>query len=289
MIGEALRAALAGQLGSGPCDCAPVGGGDINRAFRVETSDEVAFLKLNAPDLAGMFAAEAAALEEIAASGSLRVPAVLAHGVTEDGSFLLLEHLELRPGDARAAEDLGRGLAAMHGVVATVHGWQCANFIGSTPQRNDEDADWARFWREQRLRPQLELAGRNGLGAGVQRAGEALLAGVEALLAGHSPAPSLLHGDLWGGNWSALPDGTPVVYDPASYHGDAEADLAMTRLFGGFPAPFYDAYHELRPASDGWELRDGLYRLYHVLNHANLFGGGYVGQAERLMGRLASA
>ena len=165
-------------------------------------------------------------------------------------------------------------------------GWPRDNTIGTTPQVNAWGDDWAEFFRDRRIAPQLALAARNGHGGALQRDGERLLAAIPALLAGHAPAPSLLHGDLWSGNAACLATGEPVIFDPAVYYGDREADLAMTELFGGFGADFYAAYRDAWPLPDGYERRRTLYNLYHVLNHLNLFGGGYGAQAETMIARL---
>src|SRR5262249_29793225 len=154
------------------------------------------------------------------------------------------------------------------------------NTIGMTPQINEADSDWIRFFRERRLRYQLDLAVGNGYGGDLQKQGAQLLERMHGLFAGHRPQPSLLHGDLWGGNWGATADGTPVIFDPAVYFGDREADIAMTRLFGGFDTSFYGAYESAWPLEAGWQARTTLYNLYHVLNHLNLFGAGYLSQAE---------
>jgi fructosamine-3-kinase len=146
--------------------------------------------------------------------------------------------------------------------------------------------DWIDFWRERRLGFQLDLAARNGLRGALQTQGRQLMDALPALFAHYRPAPSLLHGDLWGGNWGADAAGNPVIFDPAVYFGDREADLAMTELFGGFSRAFYDAYDAAYPLDKGYETRKTLYSLYHVLNHFNLFGGGYGGQAQRMIQQL---
>jgi fructosamine-3-kinase len=217
----------------------------------------------------------------------VRVPATIA--LERDG--LALEWLDLHALDARAGAALGAALAGLHRAPAGERfGWHVDNYIGATPQPNAWCASWPEFFRERRLRPQLELAAEQGYGGALQREGERLLARVESLLDGHAPAPSLLHGDLWGGNAAALADGTPVIFDPAVYVGDREADLAMTELFGGFPASFHAAYREAWPLADGHALRRELYNLYHLLNHLNLFGTGYLHRCERVLaGLLRSA
>jgi len=262
-----------------------VSGGCIHRATVLEGGGTRIFAKLNERRYADAFAAEADGLDALA-GGGMRVPGVVAHGVAAGWAFLALEYLELGPGDAAAHARLGRQLAVLHAHHGERFGWRRDNFIGATPQRNGAADSWGEFWRRERLVPQLELAAGNGLGGKLQRLGEALVDVLPELLADHLPAASLVHGDLWGGNAAFLADGTPVLFDPAVYHGDREVDLAMTELFGGFPAAFHAAYREAAPLADGYPLRRELYNVYHVLNHANLFGGGYAAQAERMMERL---
>lgn len=261
-----------------------VGGGCINDAWQVSGSDgRRYFVKLNDAARAAMFAAEFEGLEEIRRSGTVRVPAPLCHGAAAGRAWLVLEHLALRAnGDA---ERLGRELAAMHRCTRAEHGWHRDNTIGATPQRNTGTSDWTRFWQTQRLGYQLELAAAAGYGKRL-RGGEHLLAELPALLAGHEPPASLLHGDLWSGNHAYAADGAPVIFDPAVYYGDRETDIAMTELFGGFPDAFYRAYRADYPLETGYEVRKVLYNLYHVLNHLNLFGSGYLSQAETMIARL---
>ncbi len=243
------------------------------------------FAKLNDQRFADAFAAEADGLDALSKAG-IRAPGVIARGAAEGGAFLVLEHLELGPGNEVAYRALGTHLAALHAHHGARFGWHRDNFIGATAQHNRESGSWVGFWRDARLAPQLALAAKNGMRGKLQRLGEALSAALPRMLAGHAPAAALLHGDLWSGNAAFLADGTPVVFDPAVYYGDREADLAMTELFGGFPAAFFAAYREAAPPADGYPLRRTLYNLYHVLNHANLFGGRYAAQAERMMERL---
>jgi fructosamine-3-kinase len=264
----------------------PAGGGCINEALVLESGEASYFVKTNRAALAGMFAAEADGLQAIAATGTVRVPAVLTHGVTGGTAYLVLEYLELGGGTGQSAERLGRSLAALHRCPQATFGWPIDNTIGSTPQVNAPDPDWVNFFRTARLGYQLSLARERGIGNSVIRRGEQLLERLEAFFRDHRPLPSLLHGDLWGGNYSALPDGTPVIFDPAVYAGDREADIAMTELFGGFPARFYSAYREAWPVDAGYDVRRTLYNLYHILNHYNLFGGGYGGQAGRMIDAL---
>lgn len=265
-----------------------VGGGCINDAWRLDGDGRSFFVKLNDPAREEMFAAEFAGLEELRAAQAVRMPAPVCVGVTAHAAFLVLEWLELGRGGGAGYELLGRRLAAQHRITRPGFGWSRDNTIGSTPQPNRPDADWARFWGEQRLGHQLALAAANGHRGRLLQRGERLLAALPVLLAGHAPAAALLHGDLWSGNVAFTRDGAPVIFDPAVYYGDRETDLAMTELFGGFPAVFYDAYREVWPLDPGYDLRRTLYKLYHVLNHLNLFGGGYRAQAEAMIDALLS-
>ncbi len=261
-----------------------VGGGCINQAMRVQGEKRDFFVKLNSAQHGDMFDAEAMGLQELAASKTLRVPLAICWGVTGRDAYLVLEYLSF--GRSGSGVELGRQLAAMHRVTQDNFGWRRGNTIGSTPQDNTPDKDWIRFWRERRLGYQLALAARNGHGGELQRQGEQLMARFDALFDGYRPQPSLLHGDLWSGNYGYMADGSPVVFDPAVYFGDREADLAMTELFGGFGADFYAAYAEAWPLDAGYRVRKTLYNLYHVLNHLNLFGGGYHGQSASMIKRL---
>lgn len=260
------------------------GGGCINRALTVADGDRRYFVKFNAARYADMFAAEARGLEVLRAANALRVPQPVCHGIGGEHAYLVLEYLSLAPtGDASA---LGLGLARQHAVTQARFGWERDNTIGSTPQANAESADWPSFWRAHRLGFQLALAADNGHGGALQRKGERLLADIDAFFAGYSPRPALLHGDLWSGNFGFDDTGRPAIFDPAVYFGDRETDLAMTELFGGFPPAFYSAYRAAAPLDAGYAVRKTLYNLYHILNHLNLFGGGYRAQAERMLDSL---
>lgn len=282
------RIDAAADLGLAAATLAPLGGG-INDALRCDSRAGPVVLKLNAADRVEMFRAEALGLAELAAAEALDVPRVLAVGRTDERAYLALEWIEPGPRSTAAEAALGRGLAAQHGRTAARFGWGRDNTIGATPQRNEWTGDWLEFWRDHRLGPQLELAASNGLPRASRDSGARLLDGLERVLGDHAPAPSLLHGDLWGGNWLAARDGRPYLLDPAVYYGDREADLAMTRLFGGFGTAFYDAYETAWPLPSGAERRAELYALYHLLNHFNLFGAGYLGAVARSLGELAHA
>lgn len=278
---ELAAAGVPGPLG----EARRLPGGCIHAASRVSAGDgRLLFVKRGDPAAAEGFAAEANALEELAAAEALRVPRPIAHGVTGAWAYLVTEFVDLT-GRVEDASALGAALARLHGTRAEAFGWHRDNFIGPTPQPNGWLPDWAEFWRERRLAPQLRLAEADGQSQLAEN-GWRLSEHVPALLAGHRPQPSLLHGDLWAGNYGGDASGQAVLFDPASYYGDREADLAMTELFGGFPAAFYDGYHGAWPIEGGYTTRKQLYNLYHLLNHAHLFGGGYAGQAQRTIERL---
>ncbi len=260
-----------------------VGGGCINRAVRLDDGERRFFVKLNDARLLEMFEAEAAGLEEIGQSATLRAPRPVCFGIAGKEAYLVLEHLDLgRSGDSAKA---GARLAAMHRISNDRFGWRRDNHIGATPQPNTPTGDWIDFWRDRRLGVQLELAFRKGGGDKLRQRGEQLLERFPALV-DHAPRPSLLHGDLWGGNLAYDTRGSPVVFDPAVYYCDREADIAMTELFGGFDNRFYAAYEESWPLDPGYRTRKTLYNLYHILNHFNLFGGGYGAQALGMIDRL---
>ena len=266
----------------------PVGGGSINEAYHLYGADGARyFLKLNESRHLAMFVAEAAGLEAIAATNTIRVPRPVAHGSAGGQSYLVLEHLEL--GSRGDAKLLGEQLAALHRCEAKSFGFASDNFIGTTPQPNSWTEDWVAFWREQRLGFQLRIAEQNGYGGQLQSLGEKLMDALPAFFENYTPLPSLLHGDLWSGNHAFLADGTPTIFDPAAYYGDRECDLAMTELFGGYSSDFYAAYRASYPLDAGYATRRELYNLYHILNHANLFGGGYARQAEQMTQRLLVA
>src|SRR5512138_1470548 len=261
-----------------------IGGGDIHQAWVAADGARRYFVKANRRERLPWFEAEAEALAALSAPGCPRVPQPLCTGTAEGQAFLVLEYLDLRgSGDATL---LGAQLAALHRVPQARFGWAHDNWIGSTPQRNGWRDDWIGFWRERRLGHQLRLAAQNGYGGALQRDGEMLLADLDTFFDGYAPVPSLLHGDLWGGNHGYLTDGTPVIFDPASYVGDRECDLAMTELFGGYAPAFHAAYDEAWPLDPRYAVRKSLYNLYHILNHANMFGGGYAAQAARTIAQL---
>ena len=284
----ALVAALNAMPGT-PDACktaawARIGGNAMTSVWSLVLGSSHLFVKVTDHANEPRLSAEADALRAIAQTGAIRVPQVVAGGHAEGAAFLALEWLDIVGGGRDAL--LGRALARMHATTSTRFGWHRDNAIGATPQANGWCDDWATFFRDRRLRPQLDLADGNGYRGTLLRDGAQLLDRIPRLLADHRPLASLLHGDLWAGNAGRLADGGPVLYDPATYYGDREADLAMSELFGGFSAAFYSAYAQAMPLPAGYETRRVLYNLYHVLNHLNLFGDAYLARAETMVAEL---
>lgn len=261
-------------------------GGDINEGALVEGGGGRWFVKWNRRAPPGFFAAEAAGLEELRAAGtSLIIPKPLAWADRggEVPAYLLLEQVELGS-DSHSGATMGRGLAELHSVTSSHHGGHADNFIGTLRQLNPDTVSWPEFYRDARIRPQVDLGVRSGrIPSSLACLLDALCVRMSELLP--ESRPSLLHGDLWGGNWSGVRGGGASIYDPAIYYGSSEVDLAMSELFGGFPSSFYAAYDSVRGVPAGYEERRPLLQLYPVLVHVNLFGGGYVGQARRIVER----
>lgn len=268
----------------------PVGGGCINNALRLQTARATYLLKWNPDPLPDLFLREAAGLALLAATGTVRVPAVLAavNAAPECPACILLEWLagNVHPASREAQARLGSDLAALHHARAPAYGLDHDNYLGSTPQYNGWEADWITFYRERRLRPQMELAERNGrLPAARRRGLERLMERLDSWLGGVERHPALLHGDLWGGNVIPAPGDILALIDPAVYYGDREAELAYTELFGGFSPAFYAAYEAAFPTAPGRAERRDLYNLYHLLNHLNLFGESYGAEVDAVIRR----
>jgi fructosamine-3-kinase len=269
----------------------PVGGGSINQAYALSDRDRRAaaspnlayFVKINQASRVAMFEVEAIALKQMAATQSIRVPQPICYGTIDNSAYIVMEWLDFGYGDHQAWDNMGKNLAALHRVTAQGFGWEQNNTIGSTPQINDWKSSWVEFFTEQRLGYQFQLARRKG-GHFPQQ--DKLMAAIPNLLTGHEPQPSLVHGDLWSGNAAVTQQGEAVIFDPAAYFGDREVDIAMTQLFGSFPANFYSAYDEAFPLPPGYPQRRVLYNLYHILNHFNLFGGGYESQTNQMIESL---
>ncbi len=283
-----INAAISHAIGASfTLQSAPlsISGGAINQCFLLEGSGQAFFVKLNQPNLVSMFAAEYEGLLEIHRSLTIRTPEPLCFGATANNSYLIMEYIPFSVRTVKYTE-LGQQLATMHQTIHSQFGWHRDNTIGSTVQLNTRSNNWSQFWKKYRLQYQLDLAQQQGCCVRFQKLGEQLLGQVDVFFKNYKPPASLLHGDLWSGNYSGTHDGTPVIFDPAVYYGDRETDLAMTELFGGYPAEFYAAYNEAYPLDKGYESRKCLYNLYHILNHVNLFGHGYIAQAENMMKKL---
>jgi protein-ribulosamine 3-kinase len=283
-IVKAIESAAQIQLHN--YDIRPVGGGSINDAYCLSTSAHDFFIKLNKPKLAEMFVAEAEGLSEMAALKSIRIPEVICYGEADGYSYLVLEYIPLSRMSSTTSTLLGEQLAEMHRTPQAYFGWHRDNTIGSTAQINDNNHDWISFWQQSRLGAQIELAGSKGYRGKLESKGALLVENLGSFFAGYTPHPSLVHGDLWGGNAASDDKGNPVIFDPASYYGDRETDIAMTELFGGFSNDFYSAYNDYYPLDNGYNVRKKLYNLYHILNHLNLFGGSYLSQSESMIEQL---
>jgi fructosamine-3-kinase len=264
-----------------------ISGGSINQAYLISSNQAQYFVKINQSNLVEMFAAEAKGLSEIADTKTIKVPTVICWGVAEAQSYLVLEYLDLIDNATpKNWNQMGRDLATMHQIRISPNrqfGWHIDNTIGSTPQVNTWEDNWATFFTNHRIGYQLQLAQSNG---GKFPRAEQLIAKIPSLLANYRPKPSLVHGDLWSGNVGFTTAGIPVIFDPATYWGDREVDVAMAALFGGFPNAFFQGYADVYPLDPDYSTRKILYDLYHILNHHNLFGGNYQGQANNMIDRL---
>lgn len=270
-----------------------VSGGDIHQAYQLHTSTGNLFLKLNHATSLPLFESEAHALNAINTSHTIRCPKVYGYGIFEQYAWLLMEHLQL----SNHGDDFqrGRDLAMMHHQInheGQPFGWFEDNYIGHTIQKNQWHFEWVDFYAQQRLLPQLELAILNGASNQLYERGKELIEKLPFWFESYHPEASLLHGDLWGGNSGFVKstkhstDTEAVIFDPASYYGDRETDIAMTELFGGYGTAFYDGYNDVYPLDKGYQSRKPLYNLYHILNHFNLFGGHYQSQALQVIDSL---
>ena len=267
----------------------PVTGGCINTTVIIDNGSTSYFVKLNSAEHRKMFEAEAEGLRELSRTDTLRVPMPVCCGEGSSQAWLVLENMgEMVSGTKGGWNRLGRGLALMHRCRHDKYGWHRDNTIGSSPQINTRSQNWVEFLRDCRIGYQLALADRNGHGDRLQPRGSKLLDKFEFFFADYIPEASLLHGDLWSGNVGFVDGRDPVIFDPAVYYGDREADVAMTELFGSFAPEFYDAYQTEWPLDKGYEVRKQLYNLYHLLNHLNLFGRGYLANCESTIDRLLS-
>ncbi len=268
-----------------------VSGGSIHQAWHVTSNnDQHFFIKTNHHTKRHTLEAEALGLEAlgqgISADNPLRIPHVYTWGNNDEYCWLILEYIAFGRSSSASQAALGTGLALLHQQTAEQFGFVADNVIGESLQTNAWTNDWIDFWRQQRLGTQFKLAKQHSFYSTIANEAEQLLDALPQLLEGHTPKASLLHGDLWGGNAACDAQENPIIFDPAVYYGDRECDLAMTELFGGFSADFYAAYNHVYPLDDGYKKRKDLYNLYHILNHANLFGGAYIMQSKSMMQQI---
>ena len=264
----------------------PLTGGDIHRAALLTATDgQQCFLKYNLGGPSSeMFRTEALGLALLGASRVIAVPKVLGNGTVGEYAFLLLEYIAPGLRNRRFWEEFGSSLAALHGATSAQFGFAHDNFIGSLPQSNTRHDDWQSFFSEERLLPQMHLAREhNRLTASDERLLGNLCKKVPSICSDEPPA--LTHGDLWSGNFLCNTTNKPVLIDPAASFAHREMDLAMSRLFGGFDAAFYQSYEETWPLASGFEERMEIYQLYYLLVHVNLFGGGYVESVRGILRR----
>lgn len=279
---DAIEALIREELGSAFRieTAAALSGSSVAARWRVEGAGSRFFVKTAEASHAPLFSAECNGLAALAANGALRIPHALGCGHSEEHAFLVQEFLDLQKLDTEHANRAGEALAELHRDEGERYGWPSDNFIGTSAQSNSESEHWPIFFAEHRLKPQLERARAAGFRGELQQHGERICEKIGAFFLEYRPRAALLHGDLWSGNIAMLADGTPVIFDPAVYRGDRETDLALSELFGGLPERFYAAYRKAAPLDLGYETRKTLYNFYHILNHLNLFGRGYLRQAE---------
>jgi fructosamine-3-kinase len=282
---EKIKVKIEQKLGNKIKSFTSLSGGCISDAFKIITEkSEQYFLKFNSSSANDMFIKEAHGLMELEKANAIRIPKVLSYN--ED--YILLELIPSGTKNKNFFEEFGRSFSEMHKHTNDTFGFYEDNYIGSNPQMNIPDerekTDWTSFYFNKRILFQLQLAEKLGNSTDTLRKGVSKLENkIEDIVGGNKEKPSLLHGDLWGGNYMVDENGNAVLIDPAVYYGHREADLGMTKLFGGFSSEFYRSYNETFPLEDGNDYRENIYKLYHVLNHLNLFGGGYYSQAISLI------
>jgi fructosamine-3-kinase len=261
-----------------------IGGGCINQAYELKGKNISYFVKLNTASQVHTFEGECLGLKQMSMTNTIIVPKPICYGISGNNSYLVLEYFNLGSGNTSSWQLMGRKLALLHQTkVEQPFGWHLNNTIGSTPQINDFMEKWADFFAEKRIGYQLKLANRRG---GNFQNIQQIIDKVRWSLSPHHPSPSLLHGDLWSGNVGFTDTGEGIIFDPACYYGDREVDIAMTELFGGFPSAFYDGYNQQWCLDQDYQQRKNIYNLYHILNHFNLFGGGYESQAKRMIQQI---
>ncbi len=284
-LSEKVKKDIEKRLDSKIRDTKDLSGGCISSAYKIIMESGKKFLlKINVDSPADMFAKEAHGLDELQKADAIRVPGAKIFSE----NYLVTEFIESGRKSGSFFEDFGKQFSDLHRYTSASFGFYEDNYIGSSPQKNltdgNENKDWAEFYFNKRLLFQLMLCEKNGYATAELRKNFGLLENKTGeILKGSEEEPSLLHGDLWSGNFMVDEEGKPCIIDPAVYYGHREADLGMTKLFGGYPEEFYSSYNESYPLKEGWEYRENIYKLYHVLNHLNLFGRGYYPQALSLI------
>lgn len=285
MLNNKIKSKIENILGSQITKMNSLSGGCISSSYKVNTKDGNSyFLKYNYSSGSDMFLTEAHGLQELDKPGVITIPKVISF----DKEFILLDLIESSSRSKNFSEDFGRKFAVLHKFNNEKYGFYEDNYIGSNPQLNipdnDEEKNWTKFYFQKRILYQFHLAEKSGNSTSDLRSSISQLENkIDLIVTDNGEKPSLLHGDLWGGNYMVDKNGFACLIDPAVYYGNREADLAMTKLFGGFDSEFYRAYNEEFPLPDGYDYRENIYKLYHVLNHLNLFGSGYYSQAISLI------
>ena len=255
---------------------------------KVRGADGHYFIKIGSLNDLTLLMSEKIGLEALAVTRAIKVPKVIFVGETSTCSFLICEYLDLKKDNLFSGKILGKQLALLHQNSNDSFGLDEDNWIGLSPQKNHWNKNWISFFKEKRLQPQLIWAFERGYRSSLEEKSERLMEALPLFFDQYKPKPSLLHGDLWSGNWGTINSTTPVIFDPAIYYGDREADIAMTKLFGGFPQVFYDAYNYQWGLDYGFKVRQNLYNLYHFLNHLTLFGEVYLRQTIDVFEQLLS-
>ena len=261
----------------------PVSGGDISLAYKLQTKAKTYFLKVNrSKNALAIFQKEKRGLETIALTKTISTPKVYACDTLKSEAFLLMEYIESKRPNTEDFIRFGKALAALHQITVEDFGFRENNFIGSLPQSNSQNNSWVNFYTNERLLPQLELAKQQGLLSEYECPSEHIIKEkLENLL--NNVKPSLLHGDLWSGNYLISIEGIPYLIDPAVYYGHNEVDIAMSKLFGGFGNDFYKSYYSIYPRDSKTNSRIEIYQLYYLLVHLNLFGKSYYGSVIQIL------
>lgn len=262
-------------------------GGDINQTFYLISDKTKYVVKINSVDYPTMFEQESNGLNILSKSEAFVVPKVITLGLFEQYRYLILEFIEMS--QQGSIQKFATALATLHCRSHSKFGLEENNYIGTTPQNNSSSKDWGEFFCEHRLAFQLNLLAPKSSNVRIFDRSEQLLNVLPAFLNRHRPKPALVHGDLWQGNYTYTETGKPVIYDPACYYADHEVDLAMLELFGNPGSEFFEGYKEIKTIKSGYSIRKKIYNLYHILNHANMFGGSYIQQSEQLIDDILGA